>query len=169
MANEDKKDFNAMLRNSKDMPKINVITNERTIERNGGDHMLLAPPLAYDALMKQVPKGKVALVSDLRAKLATDTGADFTDPMTAGMFTSIAAWASYQRTTGTGPNPASYGNEETPWWRTLKAEGELNPKFPGGIEKQRELLEAEGHTIVQRGRKNLRYFVEDYEESRFTF
>ncbi|MEJ8849935.1 hypothetical protein [Variovorax rhizosphaerae] len=47
----------------------------------------------------------------------------------------------------------------TPWWRTLKIGGELNPKYPGGIEAQMRKLEAEGHTVVQRGK---RYFVEDY-------
>ena len=30
-----------------------------------------------------------------------------------------------------------------------------------------EKLEAEGHTIVERGRKNLRYYVQDYEQALF--
>lgn len=33
MANEEKKGFNAMLRDSKDMPKIEVITDASSIER----------------------------------------------------------------------------------------------------------------------------------------
>ncbi len=37
-------------------------------------------------------------------------------------------------------------------------------KYPGGIRKQKEKLEAEGHTIVQKGRKNIRYYVKDYED-----
>ena len=32
MANEDKKDFNAMLRDGKDMPKIQIITDQKSIE-----------------------------------------------------------------------------------------------------------------------------------------
>ena len=63
----------------------------------------------------------------------------------------IAAWASYQRS-----------EDETPYWRTLKANGELNAKYPGGIEAQKERLEAEGHTIIQKGRTNIKYFVKDY-------
>ena len=55
----------------------------------------------------------------------------------------------------------------TPYWRTLKANGELNAKYPGGIEAQKEKLEAEGHTIVQKGRKNIRYYVKDYERALF--
>jgi len=52
----------------------------------------------------------------------------------------------------------------TPYWRTLKNKGEINPKYPGGVEAQIEKLEAEGHSIVRRGRKNFRYYVENYEE-----
>ena len=33
MANEDKKDFNAMLYDSKDMPKFQTITDEKSIEK----------------------------------------------------------------------------------------------------------------------------------------
>lgn len=36
MANEDKKDFNAMFRDSKDMPKYQTITDEKSIEKYGG-------------------------------------------------------------------------------------------------------------------------------------
>lgn len=48
-----------------------------------------------------------------------------------------------------------------------KANGELNAKYPNGIEAQKEKLEAEGHTIIQKGRKNIRYYVKDYENSLF--
>ncbi|HML47459.1 MAG TPA: MGMT family protein, partial [Clostridia bacterium] len=51
------------------------------------------------------------------------------------------------------------GADPTPYWRTLKAEGELNPKYPGGVEAQRAKLEAEGHTVVRRGRSRERYYV----------
>ena len=67
--------------------------------------------------------------------------------MTAGIFVSIAAWASFQRR-----------EDETPYRRTLKANGELNEKYPGG---------AEAHTVIKKGRKNSRYFVKDYESALF--
>lgn len=156
MANEDKKDFNAMLQNSKDMPKIQTITDQKSIEKYGGDKMYFAPPIDYDKVMKRIPYGKVITLGEIREYFAEQNGADFTEPITAGIFTSIAAWASYQRS-----------EDETPYWRTLKAKGELNPKYPGGIEAQKEKLEAEGHTIIQKGRTNIKYFVKDYEESLF--
>ena len=157
MANEAQKDFNAMLHRETDMPRIQIVTDEATIRKYGGERMFFAPPLAYDAAMRQVPFGRLITVSDIRAHFARENGADFTDPITAGIFVSIAAWASSQRAT-----------DETPWWRTLKANGELNPKYPGGAEAQARLLEAEGHRIVRRGRTNIRYYVEDYERALFS-
>lgn len=50
----DKKDFNAMLHDSKDMPKFQTITDEKSIEKYGGDRMYFAPPIDYDGIMKRV-------------------------------------------------------------------------------------------------------------------
>ena len=156
MAHEDKKDFNAMLHNRKDMPKIQTITDAKSIEKYGGSRMYFAPPIDYDKAMKQVPYVKVITIGKIREYFAKMSGADFTAPITAGIFASIAAWASDQRT-----------DDETPYWRTLKADGELNAKYPGGVEAQKEKLEEEGHTIIQKGRKNIRYYVKDYENVLF--
>lgn len=156
MANEERKDFNAMLHDSKDMPKLQIVTDEKTIKKYGGERMYFAPPIDYDRVMKRIPAGKLTTVGAIRDYFARENDANFTEPITAGIFVSIAAWASHQR-----------DHDETPYWRTLKAKGELNPKYPGGVAAQREKLEAEGHTIVERGRKNLRYYVQDYEQALF--
>lgn len=153
MANEDKKDFNAMLQDSKDMPKFQKLTDRESIEKYGGDNMFFAPPLEYDRLMRLVPFGRLTTVGALREHLARINSADFTEPITAGIFVSIAAWASFQRR-----------GDETPYWRTLKADGELNPKYPGGVLAQKEKLEAEGHRVLQRGRKNIRYYIQNFED-----
>ena len=154
MANEDQKDFNAMLRENKGMPKMQIVTDAKTIEKYGGERMYFAPPLDYDRAMKEVPCGRLTTVGCIRERFARENGADFTEPITAGVFVSITAWASEQR-----------GEDKTPYWRTLKANGELNPKYPGGMERQKERLEAEGHTVVRRGRTNVRYYVKDFEKS----
>lgn len=156
MANEDKKDFNAMLNDSKDMPKFQVITDPKSIEKYGGNRMYFAPPIDYDKVMKKVPFGKVITVGKIREHFAALSGADFTEPITAGIFVSIAAWASHQRT-----------EDKTPFWRTLKANGELNEKYPGGVESQKKKLEEEGHTVIEKGRTNIRYYVKDYEKALF--
>ena len=48
-----------------------------------------------------------------------------------------------------------------PYWRTLKADGFLNEKYPGGLEAHKQLLEKEGHKTIRRGKK---YQVADFEE-----
>ena len=149
MADENKKNFNEMLNNSKDMPKFQIITDEKSIKKYGGDRMYFAPPIDYDKVMRLAPFGKLLTVGTIRKY--------FTEPITAGIFISIAAWASFQR-----------ADDKTPYWRTLKANGELNEKYPGGIEAQKEMLEKEGHTIIRRGRKNIRYYVKDYENALFS-
>lgn len=156
MAGEDKKDFNAMLHDGKDMPKIQIITDEASIKKYGGNRMYFAPPMDYDRVMRRVPLGKVITVGEIREYFAEQNGADFTEPITAGIFVSIAAWASHQRS-----------EDKTPYWRTLRAGGELNPKYPGGVEEQKEMLEAEGHTVIQKGRTNIKYYVKDYEKTLF--
>ena len=157
MANEDKKDFNAMLMDRKDMPKVQIITDEKSIEKYGGDKMYFAPPIDYDKVMRLVPCGKLLTVGTIRKFFAKQSGADFTEPITAGIFVSIVAWASYQR-----------AEDKTPYWRTLKAKGELNAKYPGGVEAQKEMLEKEGHIVIQKGRTNIKYYVKDYEKALFT-
>ncbi len=107
-------------------------------------------------LLQVIPYGKVITLGEIRGYFAKLNEADFTEPITAGIFVSIAAWASYQRS-----------ENLTPYWRTLKANGELNPKYPGGVEAQKEKLEAEGHTIIKKGRTNIRYFVKDYSDVLF--
>ena len=156
MANEEKKDFNAMLRQNKDMPKIQILKDQASIQKSAGEKRYFAPPMAYDALMRQVPQGKLLTVGAMREHLAKKAGADFTDPITAGIFVSIAAWASHQRE-----------QDKTPYWRTLKANGALNEKYPGGAQAQKEKLEAEGHVVLQKGRKNIKYYVKDYEKALF--
>lgn len=73
--------------------------------------------------------------------------------MAAGIFINIAANASQER--------EDLGSKDiTTYWRTIKKCGELNEKYPGGIEQQRMLLEMEGHEVITKGK---RYFVKDYQ------
>ena len=47
----------------------------------------------------------------------------------------------------------------------MKSDGELNVKYPEGEELQKRLLEEEGHTIISKGTKNIKYYVKDFENS----
>jgi hypothetical protein len=138
------------LNDSKDMPKIVVLEDPIAITRYGGPRMLIAPPLAYDEIMKKVPFGMVITSDNIRKHLAKQNEADFTCPLTAGIFINIVAKASLESE-----------KDKTPYWRTLKKDGELNEKYPEGIDAQKSLLQMEGHTIIQKGK---RYFVKEFKE-----
>lgn len=150
-----RKSFNEKLQDSKDMPKVVEVLDPKAVARYGGTKMLIAPPLAYDEIMKKIPYGKVMTADYLRHYLAKKHEADYTCPLTGGLFINIAAHAAVER---------AESGAITPYWRVLKKDGELNEKYPGGIEGHKMLLEAEGHTIIQKGK---RYFVQDYQEKIF--
>ena len=149
-----KKTYNEKLQFCGDMPKVEEITDLKSIERFGGTRMLIAPPLEYDGVMRKVPQGKVITSDRIRSYLAKKHGADFTCQLTAGIFINIAANASEERE-----------EDKIPYWRTLKKDGELNEKYPGGIEVQKALLEEEGHEVLKKGK---RYFVKDFEKKLYT-
>ena len=121
--------------------------------RWGTGTMVIPAPIEVDEVMRSVRKGQLITIDDIRRKLAAKHGADFACPITTGIFAWIAAHA------------ANEAEEEgkrriTPYWRTLKSGGELNPKYPGGIDNIKARLESEGHLIVQRRK---RFFVKGFE------
>lgn len=122
----------------------------------GRGNLRCPAPREIDRLMSRVPRGRLTTIDDLRAAVAARHGATMGCPITTGIFAWIAAHAAAEQ--------AATGRKRiTPYWRTLKAKGELNPKYPGGIPELTRLLESEGHTIIRRGR---RCFVADYEKHR---
>ena len=127
-----------------DLPKVN-----QAPEIWGGGLMVIPHPKEVLEIMKSIPYGKVLSLDEIRAKLAREHTADIACPMTTGMFVVLAAHA-YEE-----------GGDSVPYWRTLKKHGELNAKFPGGIEDHKKKLESEGHTVYARGK---RFFVDNSEE-----
>lgn len=126
---------------------------------NGDPHgtLVISTPKEIDAIMQHVPKGKVMTITEIRDYLAEQYKTTVACPLTTGIFVNIAAHAAEEML-------AQGKKRVTPYWRTLKAGGELNEKFPGGTAAQRAKLEAEGFEIVARGK---RLFVKDYERRLF--
>jgi len=120
--------------------------------------MVIPAPVEVDALMKRVPKGRVVTINELRAALAAKHKVSFACPITTGIFSWIAAHAAEEAS-------AAGAKRVTPYWRTLKTGGELNPKYPGGVAGIAKRLRAEGHRIVRKGKRLL---VADLEKALFT-
>ena len=147
-----KKSWREKLADDKDLPKV-VTLNAAAAAHCGGRTMAIPAPREVDALMRRVPSGRVVTINELRAAVARQHGAAIGCPLTTGIFAWLAAHAAAEAA-------AAGGAAITPYWRTLKAKGELNPKFPGGIPALTARLAAEGHAVGQKGK---RFFVRDYE------
>lgn len=149
-----KKTWREKLADDKGLPKVGRV--EGRMSRRWGEGVMVIPaPREVDALMKRVPRGKLTTINELRAALAKKHKADFACPITTGIFSWIAAHAAAEA--------AAAGRKRiTPYWRTLKTGGELNPKYPGGLPNVARMLRGEGHRLTRRGRK---LFVANFQQA----
>ena len=130
------------------------------MSRFGKGMMLIPTPSLVNGLLRKVPRGKLVTVGAIREKLARDHEADVTCPLTTGIFVRIVAEAAEE---DRGQNKKRI----TPYWRVVRDDGSLNPKFPGGIDQQTRYLRAEGFSVVKSGRKQPA--VKDFEQRLFRF
>src|SRR5215468_10767822 len=149
-----RKSWNEKLLDNKGLPKIGAVTGKMRT-RWGTGRLVIPAPIEVDELMKRVPKARRVTINELRAALAAKHQVNLACPITTGIFSWIAAHAAAEK-------EARGTRRVTPYWRTLKTGGEINPKYPGGLAELTKRLESEGHTIVHRGKKVL---VQGYERS----
>lgn len=136
------------------LPKI-VDIPLKMQKRFGKGKMLIPNPLDVENIIRKVPHGKLVTIGMIREKLAKDFSVDVACPLTTGIFVRLIAEAVEEEKKG--------GRKDiTPYWRVLKNDGSLYEKFPGGVEKQIEYLEKEGHSITKKGKK---YRVLNFEGS----
>lgn len=149
-----KKSWREKLHDSKGLPKVEPIT-EKMSKRWGEGTVVIPAPIDVDGWMRKVRKGRLTTINEIREAAAKENDATIGCPMTTGIFAWIAAHAAEE-------DRAEGKKRITPYWRTLKTSGELNPKYPGGVERQMEALEAEGHRIQPKGKK--KFVVVDFEK-----
>lgn len=147
MPKSQRKTWREKLVDDKDLPKV-VALDAAAAKRWGGATLAIPAPREVDALMRTVPKGRVTTINELRAAVARRHGAAAGCPITTGIFSWIAANAAEE-------DAAAGAKRITPYWRTLKTGGELNPKYPGGVAGLRRKLAAEGHRFVKKGARTL--------------
>ena len=148
-----KQTWNEKLRDSKDLPKV-VPLKGKMIKRFGKGDIVIPAPLDVDACMRRIRKGKLITIDHIREFIAEQHGAVTTCPMVTGIHASISARAADE-------SELAGKKRITPYWRTLRVGGELNPKYPGGLENLRKRLESEGHKIILKGK---RMFVDGFEK-----
>lgn len=132
--------------------KINRITDTKIVDlpdnvpsHFGKGKMLISRPLDIEAVVRKVPKGKLITKSQLRAILAMNAGTDTACPLTTGIFLRMVSEAAEE--------DALLGKKNiAPYWRVIGEMGELNEKFPFGMEGQAKKLEAEGVRVEAKKR-----------------
>jgi alkylated DNA nucleotide flippase Atl1 len=143
-----RKTWTEKLADDKGLPKVSRIDGKMS-KRWGEGTVVIPAPREVDTLMREVRRGRVSTIKDYSTALAAKHQATIGCPITTGIFAWIAAHAAAEQ-------EAAGKKQVTPWWRTLKNGGELNGKYPGGVEEQARRLKAEGHEIVRKGK---RWFV----------
>jgi len=114
-----------------------------------GDKVVLVNPREVEAIMKSVPRGKLITIYEICYKIAKRHKVKGSCSLTNGIFIMQAAHASVET------------KSKLAWWRTLKASGFLNEKYPGAYNLQIKLLKKEGHNVIKRGKK---YSVQNFEK-----
>jgi alkylated DNA nucleotide flippase Atl1 len=122
------------------LPKV-VEIPPKSQKRLGAGTLLLPAPRDVDDAIRGIRKGTVMTVGALRKFLAAKYATDGACPLVTGIFVRIAAEAAEEA--------AREGSKRiTPYWRVVKEDGSLYPKFPGGVERQSQRLRSEGVRVV---------------------
>lgn len=113
-----------------------------SMRRSLGEGTMIVPrPRDVEAAMRLVRKGRLITLGQIRAKLAREAGVDVCCPLTTGIFARLAAEAAKE-------DAAAGRKRITPYWRTIRDDGKLSEKFPGGARAQAAKLRREGFRIV---------------------
>ena len=156
-----KKSWQEKLADKKGLPKILKLEEKfpcyNAVHKMGaevGDEVVLVNPSEVVEIMRQIPRGKVETIVEICKSIAKAHGVKGCCSLTTGIFIMTAANAAEEAAKeGKGLG--------IPYWRTLKADGFLNEKYPGGVEAHKKLLEEEGFNIRGKGK---RLFVDDYKK-----
>ena len=155
-----RKSWQEKLEDKKGLPKILELKQNfpcyRALHKMGvesGDRVVLVNPSEVIEVMKKVPRGKLLTIVEICREIAENHGVKGCCSLTTGIFIMTAANAVEEA--------ADEGKDlSIPYWRTLKADGFLNAKYPGGEEAHKKHLEEEGHTIIIQRK---RYRVANFE------
>ncbi len=148
-----RKSWREKLMDDKDLPKI-VRPDRRKRKTFAGKTMLIPRPRDVDAAIRKVRKGRLVTIGEIREFLAREHGADTTCPLTTGIFLRITAEAAEE-------DRRDGKKRITPYWRVIRDDGSLNPKFPGGVAAQARRLREEGH-VITRTKGKARLKVRDF-------
>lgn len=92
-----------------------------------GGMMFIATPEIVDAYIRTIPEGKAVSIKTMRKDLALEHGAEYTCPLTTGIFLRIVAEAAYEKYQQTQTLEGI-----TPFWRVIEPNSSLAKKLTFG-------------------------------------
>lgn len=102
-----------------------------------GASMLIATPKIVDEYISMIPKGKTADIKTMRSDLAAEYHAEYTCPVTSGIFLRIVAEKAYEEY-------AQGKKKITPFWRMIDPKSPAAKKLTFGTDFIRSKRQEEG-------------------------
>jgi alkylated DNA nucleotide flippase Atl1 len=156
-----KKTWQEKLVNKKGYPKVMKLETRfpcynalHKMGADAGDDVVLVNPDEVTEIMEKIPRGRLITIVEICRKIAGNHKVQGCCSLTTGIFIMTAANATEEAI-------REGKNLNIPYWRTLKADGYLNEKYPGGIPEHQRLLEKEGFRVIRKGKK---VFVENWQD-----
>jgi hypothetical protein len=127
--------------------KVHDVTKTHQVKRIEKDFadmpanstMLIATPKIIDEYVRQIPKGKGVSLQTLRKDLAIQYNADYTCPVTSGIFLRIVSEAAYEQL-----EQGKALSKITPFWRVVDEKSPLIKKLSFGSEFVLQQRQKEG-------------------------
>lgn len=104
-----------------------------------GASMYIATPEIVDAYIRNIPKGTHASLRQMRKDLAAEHNAEYTCPITSGIFLRIVSEAAYEEIAAGKPL-----KNITPFWRMIDSKAPVAKKLSFGTEFIIEQRKKEG-------------------------
>lgn len=119
-------------------PEVKILETDFADMQAGGK-MLIATPEIVDAYIREIPYGKSSDLKTMRQDLALTYHADYTCPVTSGIFLRIVAEAAYEDF-----EQGKSIEDITPFWRIMDAKSKVAKKLTFGYDFVRERRAEEG-------------------------
>jgi hypothetical protein len=122
-----------------DRQPVVEITDKTFADIPAGSKMLIATPRIVDAYIRQIPKGKHTSLQQMRKDLAAEYGAQYSCPITSGIFLRIVSELAYEQYQNGMPL-----QKITPFWRMIDKNAPLAKKLGFGYDFVAEQRKKEG-------------------------
>lgn len=122
-----------------DREPVVEVTDKSFADIPQGSKMLIATPKVVDDYIKHIPKGHHTSLQQMRKDLAAEYGAEYTCPITSGIFLRIASELAYEQYQNGTPL-----KNITPFWRMIDKKAPLAKKLSFGYDFVAEQRKKEG-------------------------